>query len=85
MNNKKYFAVLTGDIIKSRHLSKSDLDAVRSTLLKTMEVVKRWERGLVKGKPEFFRGDAWQLLLSNPASALRAGILLRASLLAQGK
>ena len=43
-----------------------------------------WKRSLVKGKPEFFRGDAWQLLLTDPAMAMRVGILLRASLLAGG-
>ena len=85
MNQHKYFAVLTGDIIKSSLLSKNDLDAVRSSLLNTVDVVKGWKRGLVKGKTEFFRGDAWQLLLMNPALAMRVGIFLRASLLAEGK
>jgi hypothetical protein len=85
MNQHEYFAVLTGDIIKSRLLSNNDLDAVRSSLLNAVDVVKGWKRGLVKGKPEFFRGDAWQLLLRNPALALRSGVFLRASLLADGK
>lgn len=85
MNQHKYFAVLTGDIIKSSLLSKSNLDAVFSTLLNAAEVVKGWKRGLVKGNPEFFRGDTWQLLLKNPALAMRVGIFLRASLLAEGK
>ena len=49
MNQHEYFAVLTVDIIKSRLLSKSDLDAVRSSLLKAIDVAKRWKRGLVKG------------------------------------
>ncbi len=85
MNKHEYFAVLTGDIIKSSLLSKDDLDSLRSTLLNAMDIVKGWMRGLVKGKTEFFRGDAWQLLLTNPALAMRVGIFLRASLLAEGK
>lgn len=85
MSQHEYFAVLTGDIIRSRLLSKSDLDAVRSYLLNAMDVVKGWKRGLVKGEPEFFRGDAWQLLLKSPALAMRVGVFLRASLLADGR
>jgi hypothetical protein len=49
-----------------------------------VEVVRGWKRGLVKGRLEFFRGDAWQMLLTDPAVAMRVGILLRASLLAEG-
>ncbi|MBC8183297.1 hypothetical protein H8E88_19500 [candidate division KSB1 bacterium] len=85
MNQHEYFAVLTGDIIKSSLLSKSDLGAVRSSLLNAVDVVKGWKRGLVLGKTEFFRGDAWQLLLKNPALAMRVGVFLRASLITEGK
>ena len=85
MPRREYFAVLTGDIIKSRLLPKGDLDAVRSSLLKAVDVAKRWKRGLVEGKPEFFRGDAWQLLLKDMALAMRVGVFLRAKLLAEGK
>jgi hypothetical protein len=46
--------------------------------------VTGWKRGLVKGGPEFFRGDGWQMLLTDPSMALRVGIFLRASLLARG-
>ncbi len=85
MNQNEYFAVLTGDIIKSSLLSKQDLDAVRSSLRSNVDVVKDWSRGLIYGKPEFFRGDAWQLLLKNPDLAMRVGVFLRASLRAEGK
>jgi len=85
MKQHKCYAVLTGDIIKSRLLSRRDLNAVRSRLLDAVGLVKGWKRGLVKGKPEFFRGDAWQLLISDPAWAMRVGVFLRASLRAEGK
>lgn len=84
MTQSKYYAVLTGDIIKSSLLSPAQLVSVRSSLIKAATAVKRWKCGLVKGKPEFFRGDAWQLLLTDPSLALRVGIFLRASLLAGG-
>ena len=84
MKQSRYYAVLTGDIVKSSRLSSSQLESVRSTLIHAVNRTRRWKRGLIKGQPEFFRGDAWQLLLADPALALRAGIFLRASLLAAG-
>jgi hypothetical protein len=84
VTQRKYYAVLTGDIIQSSRLSPTQLESVRSSLISALNAVRRWKPGLVNGKPEFFRGDAWQLLLTNPAIALRVGIFLRASLLAKG-
>jgi hypothetical protein len=84
MTQFKCYAVLTGDIIKSSRLPPGQLESVRSSLMSAVDSARGWKRGLVKGKPEFFRGDAWQLLLTDPAMAMRVGILLRASLLAGG-
>ena len=84
MTQSKYYAVLTGDIVKSSRLRPSQLESVRASLIKTAETARGWQRGLVTGKPEFFRGDAWQLLLADAAMAMRVGVFLRASLLAKG-
>lgn len=84
MTQPKYYAVLTGDVIGSSLLKPAQLESVRSSLADAVGEVKVWKRGLVRGGLEFFRGDAWQLLLTDPARALRVGILLRASLLAGG-
>lgn len=75
------FAVFTGDLVKSRRLSDERLDQARARLHAAADEVKRWKRGLVRGTPEFFRGDAWQMLLTEPKWALRAAVFLRASLL----
>lgn len=84
MTERKYYAVLTGDIIGSSRLRPAQLEAVRSSLTGAVEEARGWKRGLVKGKPEFFRGDAWQLLLTRPAMAMRVGVFLRAALRAGG-
>ena len=84
MTQFKYYAVLTGDVIKSSRLPPAQLESVRSSLISAVDTARGWKRGLVRGKPEFFRGDAWQLLLTDPAMAMRVGILLRASFLAGG-
>ena len=77
-------AVLTGDIIRSSRLERTAMEAVRSSLLHATSVVRRWKRGTISGKLEFFRGDGWQLVVTHPAMALRIGVFLRASLLATG-
>jgi hypothetical protein len=84
MAQLRYHAVLTGDIIGSSRLRPAQLNSVRSSLTNAVDVVRGWKRGLVKGSLEFFRGDGWQLLLTDPAMAMRAGIFLRASLRAGG-
>jgi len=77
-------AVLTGDIINSSGLGPRELESVRLSLISAVGTVRGWKRGLVKGQIEFFRGDGWQLLVSDPAMAMRVGIFLRACLLASG-
>lgn len=48
-----------------------------------MQKMSGWGQDLVQGGPEFFQGDAWQLLLRQPALALRASLFLRAVLQAE--
>lgn len=83
----RLYAVLTGDLVRSSALDKAQLDAVRRVLFASAGALNQadWAGGrLLRGDPEFFRGDAWQLLLIDPRWALRAAIYLRAVLLAQG-
>jgi hypothetical protein len=81
----KMYAVLTGDVIRSRQLSVAELEGVRGAMDAAVDDVKRWRRGIVRGRVDFFRGDAWQLLLCEPAMALRVAIFLRARLRARGQ
>jgi hypothetical protein len=74
------FAVLSGDVIKSAKLTTSELDTVRTTVLQSAGQIKQWRRGIVQGSAEFFRGDAWQLLLHRPELCLRAAVCVRARL-----
>lgn len=74
------YAVLTGDLIKSSHLSTAELANARDVLLAAVGDMAKWQKGLVVGKAEFFRGDAWQVLLADPARSLRAALFLRARL-----
>ncbi|MCA8955966.1 MAG: hypothetical protein KDC87_07825 [Planctomycetes bacterium] len=80
MTTPRIHAVLTGDLVQSRRLSAGDLEKVRGALLAALEQVRGWRRGVVRGKPEFFRGDAWQVLLGDAGAALRVAVFVRAAL-----
>lgn len=79
-------AVLTGDLVKSSSLSDDEMRQARDALAEAARDMNgaSWAKGrVVRGKPDWFRGDAWQLLLTETRWALRAAILVRASLLAR--
>jgi hypothetical protein len=74
------FAVLTGDIIGSSKLSVERLSRARAVVLEGAKQFHSRSHKAVLGAPEFFRGDAWQLLLKDPGRALRAALYIRALL-----
>lgn len=78
-NDRRLYAVLTGDLVKSTDLPARELDRVRNHFLKRINAVKTWDKGLVAGNAEFVQGDAWQLALTIPGRALRVAIFLRAT------
>ena len=78
------YAVLTGDIVKSSKLTAAQLESVRECVLAAIDQARGWRRGTVKGKAEFYRGDAWQVLVADVSQALRVALLIRASVIAQG-
>lgn len=84
MTKRREHAVLTGDIINSSRLAPAQLRSVRTIISSSVTAIGRWHRGLVPAKVEFFRGDGWQFVLSDPSHALRAALYLRASLRARG-
>jgi hypothetical protein len=72
-------AVLTGDLIQSRHLENGELERILEELPRCFEEIKK--KFLPKGAYiEFYRGDSFQVLLNEPELALRVALLLRARL-----
>jgi hypothetical protein len=80
LKNTKIKAVLTGDVVKSTRLSTKELSDTRERVLAAIDEISRWADGLVIGKPEFFRGDSWQVLVGDPRYFLRISIFIRAYL-----
>ena len=70
-----YAAVLTGDIIKSTDMTFERLADVRKTLGDAFEQIAPSQ-----GRIEFYRGDGWQLWLSDAKAAFRLALYLRARL-----
>lgn len=82
MTEPALYAVLTGDLVGSTKLPPDQIRRVREEIEAGAEAIAGWRPGLLAGGPEFFRGDAWQLALSDPRFFLRASVYLRARLLA---
>lgn len=81
MAKSALYAVLTGDLVGSTKLSPDHIRRVREEIEAGAHAIAGWQPGLLAGGPEFFRGDSWQLALSDPRLFLRASVYLRARLL----
>ena len=79
-NDKKIYAVLTGDLVKSSRLtidkSKSAMERLKKM---AVEFAEQHPEAIVGGM-DTFRHDSWQLLLKQPMLALRTAVFLRAAL-----
>lgn len=73
-------AVLTGDLVGSSRLDPASLQGARQTFEAASAEIAGWAPKLVASTPDFFRGDSWQLLLTQPGFSLRAAFYIRASL-----
>lgn len=86
IQTNRNYAVLTGDIIQSSKLSGADKQKILSALKALPDEIKRmFNRLYVSDQieilgPSIFRGDSWQMFLSEPGFALRTAFYLRAGL-----
>jgi hypothetical protein len=78
--NARRYGVITGDIVASSQLKAPE----RRRLLKVIGESSRLLRGIMgKAVPmevDVFRGDSWQMLVTDPPRALRAALVFRALL-----
>ena len=78
IDTKKFYAVITGDIIGSSKLS----DQYRKKLYDIMkaggsELRQIYPKDTIPLDIDIFRGDSWQLLISDPKTCIRLGLLYR--------
>lgn len=71
-------AVLTGDVIGSQALERATLDGLFDRLDAIADQISRWQG--TDTRLTRFRGDGWQMVLTQPGLALRSAALIRAAL-----
>ena len=79
---EKFGAVLTGDILHSMKFSLEMRSAIRTELDSIIHQLKQFSiyQGVLPHDLIQFRGDGWQLLVTDPALSLRACLSIRALL-----
>jgi hypothetical protein len=80
--NEPVGAVITGDIIRSSKFSVEQREEIRQTLdqsIKNLSQTGRFQKTL-PFPVQVFRGDSWQVLISDPTLAVRMALYIRASL-----
>ncbi|AWH17792.1 hypothetical protein C1922_11015 [Stenotrophomonas sp. ZAC14D2_NAIMI4_7] len=74
-------AVLSGDLVKSTEMDAATIDGVREVISAAVAEAVQWPLPYVVG-PEFYRGDAWQLAVTEPFCFLRLATWIKAHLAA---
>jgi hypothetical protein len=77
-------AVLTGDVIDSSWLSSADRRKLPLLLKRAARELRKAFPSIVPYELDVFRGDSWQLVISEPVLCVRAALFLRSSVIASG-
>jgi len=75
---KKNYAVITGDFIGFSKLSAKQRNPMYFILKKGGEQLGKAFPGIMPCDVDVFRGDGWQILLTDPMMSLRAALYFRA-------
>ena len=82
MSKNKIYAVITGDIVKSGKFG-SDREKALKILKDTLNSIKNFKGKSIGGISDIFRGDSFQIVISEPKHALEIAIYLKAQLLSK--
>jgi hypothetical protein len=81
----KTYAVLTGDIVASSKLLGAERNQLHHFMRTTSSELRSFFEHLVPMDASVFRGDSWQLLVTDPSESLRVALFYRANLRAAMK
>jgi hypothetical protein len=77
----KLYGVVTGDVVRSTKLSAHDREQLFFRMKEGSDKLQRWlSKRIMPLEVDVFSGDSWQILLTNPAKSLAAGLFFRAYL-----
>ncbi|MGB7296923.1 MAG: hypothetical protein WBC70_15165 [Candidatus Aminicenantales bacterium] len=82
-NEQLKCAVITGDFIASSKLAPKDWDRLHTVMKQTSRLLRESFKGIVPLDVDIFRGDSWQMLVIDPAKALRLSLFYRATIRAK--
>jgi hypothetical protein len=77
---QKSYAVITGDIVDSSKLAKAERQKLPTQLRRASRETRKAFADAVPLEAALFRGDGWQLLVTDPARSFRIGLYFRACL-----
>ena len=81
MTGKKTYAVITGDLVGSSKLTIDGQLNISSVIQSAAAKISTHYQSSIHGDIDIFRGDSWQMVITEPAFSLRIGLLLRSLLL----
>jgi hypothetical protein len=76
-------AVITGDFIHSSKLAPKDWDRLHLLMKESSRLLRDSFKEIVPLEVDIFRGDSWQMLVIDPARALRLSLFYRATIRAK--
>jgi len=82
MGKDKIYSVITGDIVKSRKFG-SDREKALRILKDALNSLSDFRGKSILGVSDIFRGDSFQMVISEPDSALEIAIFLKTRLLTE--
>lgn len=80
IDKKKSYAILTGDIVGSSKLNASQRKKLLNAIRKTSKELRKLYKTIIPLDIDIYRGDSWQLLVTEPMSALRIALFFKATL-----
>ncbi len=79
LSKTKQYAVITGDVVGSSKLPPDERKKLLSVLKRSALSAQKASGNAVPEDIVIYRGDSWQLLVTDPSLAVRVGLLLRAA------
>jgi hypothetical protein len=81
----RLFGVVTGDVVGSTKLPPDERQRLFSVMKRGSDELRNFLGEVVPLDVDIYAGDSWQLLVNDPAKALRAALFYRAHVMAYAK
>ncbi len=83
LSKNKLYAVITGDVVGSSKFSSHDRKKLVTTLKKAARSAQKAFGSTIPLDIDIFRGDSWQLIVTDPPKTVRIGLYIRSAFKAE--